>query len=114
MVLFEVLDGEKIPPKVSKETDNVFKKNAGLEHVYNLGRHDPDTGNSLIYPENHKRYVNPYKQIGDIDDIDTQLEVIEDPDENEEENGMQPEQWNSGKEQDFQLSKGKDEKEKMT
>ena len=70
-----------------KETDNVFKKNAGLEHVYNLGRHDPDTGNSLIYPENHKRYVNPYKQIGDIDDIDTQLEVIEDPDENEEENG---------------------------
>ena len=34
--------------------------------------------------------------------------------ENEEENGMQPEQQNSGKEQDFQLSKGKDEKEKMT
>ena len=24
MVLFEVLDGEKIPPKASKETDNVF------------------------------------------------------------------------------------------
>ena len=31
---------------------------------------------------------------------------------NEEENGMQPEEWNSGKQQ-FQLSKGRDEKEKM-
>lgn len=32
---------------------------------------------------------------------------------NEKENGMQPQEWNSGREQDFQLSKGRDEKEKM-
>ena len=32
---------------------------------------------------------------------------------NEKENGMQPEEWNSGRQQDLQLSKGRDEKEKM-